>query len=136
MAKKEIFDPLRRRYVACTPEEEVRQRFVAWLVEALGYPPHLMANEVSLRLNDTLRRCDTVLFCADGRTPRMIIEYKAPDIQITQRVFNQITRYNMVLHAPYLAVTNGLHTFCLEVDYEAHTTHFLPSFPRYDALHR
>ena len=73
----EVYDPLRRRFVALTPEEFVRQHFAAWLAGSLGYPASLMANEVSLTLNNTRRRCDTLVFDTDGK-PLMIVEYKAP----------------------------------------------------------
>ena len=89
-----IFDILRRKFVALTPEEWVRQNFVHYLIEHKGYSQTLMANEVSLTLNGMTRRCDTVLYTQEGLRPRMIIEYKRPDVEITQRVFNQICRYN------------------------------------------
>ena len=91
-----IFDPLRNRFVALTPEEWVRQHFTAYLVNHLGYPVGLMANEVSLTFNNTPRRCDTVLFRRQTLEPVLIVEYKAPHIEITQQVFNQIARYNLL----------------------------------------
>lgn len=123
-----VFDPLRRKYVALTPEEYVRQHFTAWMIESLGYPASLMNNEVSLRLNDTLRRCDTVVFRSDG-TPSVIVEYKAPTVAVTQSVFDQIARYNMVLHSRLLIVSNGLRHFCCELDYEKDSYRFLPHIP-------
>ena len=131
---RRIFDPLRGKFVALTTEEWVRSHFTAWLTGTLGYPAALMANEVSLTLNDTARRCDTVLFTREGLHPRMIIEYKAPHIEITQKVFDQIARYNMVLRAPYLVVSNGLRHFCLSVDHTGGTARFLPDLPPYRAL--
>ena len=79
-----IFDVIRRRYVALTPEEWVRQHFVHFLLAHKGYPQALMANEVQVQLNGTKKRCDTVLYRRD-LTARMIVEYKAPEIEITQR---------------------------------------------------
>lgn len=131
---RRILDPLRGKFVAITPEEWVRRNFTAWLINDLGYPAALMGNEISLKLNNTRRRCDTVLYFPDARTPRMIIEYKAPNIPVTQQVFDQITRYNMVLKAPYLAVSNGMHHYCIHVDYVARTTRFLTEFPLYPSL--
>lgn len=131
---RRIFDPLRGKFVALTPEEWVRSHFTAWLTGSLGYPAALMANEVSLTLNGTARRCDTVVFNREGLTPRMIIEYKAPHIEIAQKVFDQIARYNMVLRAPYLVVSNGLRHFCLAVDHSANTARFLPDLPPYSRL--
>ena len=66
-----------------------------------------MANEVQVQLNGTKKRCDTVLYRRD-LTARMIVEYKAPEIEITKKVFDQITRYNMVLKVDYLIVSNRL----------------------------
>lgn len=106
-----IYDPLRGKWVALTPEEWVRQHFVNMLMTELGYKKGLMANEISIHLNDTLRRCDTVVYDA-AMTPVMIVEYKAPSVRITQRVFDQIARYNMVLGARWLAVSNGLSHYC------------------------
>ena len=94
--KSFIFDPLRKKYIALTPEEWVRQHFVHLLTDYKGYPKGLLANEVQLNLNGTKKRCDTVLFNKD-LSARMIVEYKAPHVEITQAVFDQITRYNMVL---------------------------------------
>lgn len=131
--KRVIFDDLRRRYVALTPEEWVRQHFVHFLMEQKGYPAALMANEVLVRLNGTRKRADSVLYRRD-LTARMIIEYKKPDVEITQRVFDQITRYNMVLRVDYLIVTNGLNHYCCKMDYENNSYVFLTDIPHYEDL--
>ena len=123
-----VFDPLRGKYVALTPEEYVRQHFTAWMTDYFGYPASLMKNEVSLTLNNTKRRCDTVVFRSDG-TPSVIVEYKAPTVSITQNVFDQIARYNMALHSRYLIVSNGLRHFCCEMDYDNESYAFLPHIP-------
>ena len=109
--RPEVFDPLRRRWVIVTPEEQVRQTFVNYLCAHLGYPAALMANEHSLRLNDTARRCDTVVF-SRNLVPLMIVEYKRPSVAISADVFNQIARYNSVIGAPWLVVSNGMSHFC------------------------
>ena len=131
--KNSIWDIIRRKYVALTPEEWVRQHFVHFLVEHKGYPVSLLANEVALVLNGTSRRCDTVLY---DRTlsPRMIMEYKAPHIPITQKVFDQISRYNLVFRVDYLIVSNGLSHFCCRMDYENHSYQFLSDIPEYGEL--
>lgn len=131
--KKVIYDVLRRRYVALTPEEWVRQHFIHYLVEHRGYPITLMANEVLLNLNGTRKRCDTVLYRRD-LSSRMIIEYKAPHIEITQAVFNQISRYNLVLKVDYLIVSNGLKHYCCKMDYINQTYVFLEDIPMYEVL--
>ncbi len=131
---RRVYDALRRKFVALTPEEWVRQHFVAYMTGELGYPAALMGNEVGITLNGTSRRCDTVLFSRNGLVPLMIVEYKAPHIEITQRVFDQIVRYNMVLHARWLVVSNGMRHFCCEIDYEKRGVRFLPNVPRYAEL--
>ncbi|MDE6308556.1 MAG: type I restriction enzyme HsdR N-terminal domain-containing protein [Muribaculaceae bacterium] len=125
-----IYDPLRRKFVALTPEEWVRQHFTAYMIDHCGYPSGLMANEVSIKLNDTLKRCDTVLFDM-ARRPMLIVEYKAPHIAITQRVFDQIVRYNMVLKARMVVVSNGLSHYCCEIDYSNHTYRFAERLPQW-----
>ncbi|MDE7345703.1 MAG: type I restriction enzyme HsdR N-terminal domain-containing protein [Muribaculaceae bacterium] len=127
-----VFDPIRKKYVALTPEEYVRQHFIAWMTDNLGYPASLMNNEVPLKLNNTRRRCDTVVFRSDG-TPAVIVEYKAPTVSITQSVFDQIARYNMVLRSRYLIVSNGLHHYCCEMDYENESYRFLQQIPVWSA---
>lgn len=93
--KNVIFDTIRKKYVALTPEEWVRQNFVNFLIAHKGYPLSLLANEVLIKLNGTNKRCDTVLFQRDLKA-KLIVEYKAPSVNITQDVFDQITRYNNV----------------------------------------
>jgi hypothetical protein len=131
--KNAIFDVLRKRYVALTPEEWVRQHFVHFLIEKKGYPQALIANEVSLSLNGTKKRCDSVLYNRDF-TARMIIEYKAPHVAITQEVFEQISRYNIVLKVEYLIVSNGLSHYCCKIDYERLTYTYLKEIPDYKDL--
>lgn len=125
-----VYDPLRHKSVALTPEEYVRQMFVAHLTRDLHYPASVTANEVKIELNGTVKRCDTVVFGTDGH-PIMIVEYKAPHIRITQDVFDQIARYNMVLRARYLVVTNGINHYVCLMDYPNNTYHFIAAIPDY-----
>ena len=131
--KNVIFDPLRQKYVALTPEEWVRQHFVHFLTDFKGYPKGLLANEIQLDLNGTKKRCDTILFNKD-LSARMIVEYKAPNIEMTQAVFDQITRYNMVLKVEYLIVSNGIRHYCCRIDYNTLKYTFLPDIPSYTEL--
>lgn len=128
-----VFDSLRKKYVALTPEEYVRQHFINYIVNHLHYPIGLTSNEVTINLNNTTKRCDTVVFKKDG-TPLMIIEYKAPNIEIDQNVFDQIVRYNMVLHADYLVVSNGIQHYCCKIDYNKNSIQFIPQIPTYEEL--
>jgi hypothetical protein len=131
--KRQIFDFLRRRYVALTPEEWVRQHFVHYLVDHKGYPKGLLCNEVELRVGEKRLRCDTLLY-NKALQPQMIIEYKAPDIPVTQRVFDQISVYNRLLHVDYLIVSNGLQHYCCRMDYDRQTYTFLREIPEYNSL--
>lgn len=128
-----ILDSLRRKYVSLTPEEWVRQHFVHFLIEHKGYPPSLLTNEVEFRVGDKRLRCDSVLYNREAQ-PVMIIEYKAPTISLTQRVFDQISVYNMLLHVDYLVISNGLQHYCCRMDYENNTYTFLTDIPNYGDL--
>ena len=129
-----IYDFLCHRYIRLTPEEWVRQHFTHFLVEHKGYPTALLANEVTIDVNGVARRCDSVLYKAAGGMPRMIIEYKAPHIHITQSVFQQIYSYNSVLRADYLIVSNGINHYCCHVDYDNMRVDFLKDIPNYIEL--
>lgn len=133
MAKQQVFDILRQKYVALTPEEEVRQSFVHFLMEQRGYPRELLANEVKLQIGGKTLRADTVLYRRD-LTPRMIIEYKSPTVTITEKIFQQISAYNMQLHADYIIATNGSQTICCKVDYDKKIFRYLQEIPEYSEL--
>lgn len=128
-----IFDCLRGKFVALTPEEWVRQHFVNFLITELAYPRGLMANEVSLKLNRTSRRCDTLIYSREGR-PLAIVEYKAPSVAVTQAVFDQIARYNSVIGAEYLIVSNGMSHYCCRFDSSRQNYNFLREIPSYNEL--
>lgn len=131
--KPEIFDFLRRRFVALTPEEWVRQHFTHFLVEHKGYPQALLGNEIELKIGQKRLRCDSLLYNKEMH-PRMIIEYKAPSVAVTQKVFNQISTYNLLLHVDYLIVSNGLQHYCCRMDYEHERYEFMQEIPDYQAL--
>ena len=128
--RPKILDILRRKFVALTPEEWVRQHFIHFLIEHKGYPSALMANEVALSCGNKQLRADTVLYDRDLNA-RMIIEYKAPTIKITKRVFEQVTAYNFLLHVDYLIVSNGLTHYCCKMNYENNSYMLLTSIPDY-----
>lgn len=128
--RPKILDILRRKFVALTPEEWVRQHFIHFLIEHKGYPSALMANEVALSCGNKQLRADTVLYDRDLNA-RMIIEYKAPTIKITKRVFEQVTAYNFLLHVDYLIVSNGLTHYCCKMNYESNSYMLLTSIPDY-----
>lgn len=128
-----ILDVLRRKYVALTPEEWVRQHFIHFLIDHRGYPMALMANEMPIKVGNKTMRADSVLYSRELH-PRMIIEYKAPTVPITQRVFDQVAAYNHILQVDYLVVTNGLQHYCCKMDYEHKTHAFLNDIPHYSDL--
>ncbi len=128
-----IFDRLRQKYVALTPEEWVRQHFVNFLIEYKGYPVSLLSNEVGLRIGDKVVRADTVVADRTLR-PVMLIEYKAPSVSLTPRVIEQVTAYNTLLHVDYIAISNGLEHFCWKRDRDTQTWTPQTTFPDYPAL--
>lgn len=128
--KEQIYDRLRNRFVALTPEEWVRQNFVNYLIEFKGYPPALMANEIQISLNGMSRRCDSVVYNRSMQA-RTIIEYKRPTVEITRKVFEQISRYNLVMKVDYLIVSNGMKHYCCKMNYESQTFKFLTDIPEF-----
>ncbi len=127
---KWVFDPIRKKEVSLTPEELLRQLVLQYLLEGKKYPPNRIRVEIGIMVNGLQKRCDIVVFDADIR-PWMIIECKSPKVALSQATFEQAARYNMLLQAPYLAVTNGLSTFCCALDLEAKTFTYLTDFPSF-----
>lgn len=125
-----IFDFIRKKEVVLTPEEWVRQHFLMYLVTEKKYPASLIAVEKKLTINTLTKRTDIVVYNTDGK-PAIIVECKAPNVNITQQVFDQIARYNLKLTAQYLIVTNGLHHFYCQIDAENETYLFLEDIPNW-----
>ena len=128
-----VLDILRRRYVRLTPEEMVRQCFINYLIEYKGYPAALMGNEVQLSVGEKKLRCDSVLYDRDMQ-PRMIMEYKAPEIEITEKVLHQILSYNTQLNVKYLMMSNGTQHVCLRYNDDSGRWEFMPEIPNYADL--
>ncbi len=124
-----IFDEIRKKFVALTPEEWVRQHVVRFLRTELNYPASHINVEKQLKLHNTLKRYDVVVFNRDGSI-LLIVECKGPTIPITQNTFDQIARYNLVLDATYLMVTNGLEHYYCQMDRELEQYTFLKSLPK------
>lgn len=131
--KLKIFDIIRKKYVAFTPEEHVRQQFIHFLIKEKKYPKGLLAVEKQLKIYDLEKRTDILLYNTSGK-PDVIIECKAPKINITQKTFDQIARYNMNFKAIFLIVTNGMKHYCCKPDYENNTYEFLKNIPDYDII--
>ena len=126
-----VFDPLRRRFVALTPEEEVRQKMLYLLVEHLKVPAGLVAVEYSVKVNGLDKRADAVVFGNEGH-PLMIVECKAPSVTLTEAVLEQALRYHSALHPQYLLLTNGTVTYCYRA--ENQTLRPLDHLPDYSEM--
>jgi len=129
----QVFDPFRRRWVALTPEEWVRQHFLNHLVHDLGYPASRISVERSLVLNDMAKRAD-ILVHGDAGEPVLLVECKAPGVRITQRTFEQAARYNIVFKVGLLMVTNGTLHYCCAIDHVQGTSTFLERLPHHVEL--
>ncbi len=129
----EIYDPLRQRYVRLTPEEWVRQHVVQFLVRGRGVPRGLVAVERAFAYQGMTRRADVVVHDRRARA-LLMVECKAPAVPVTQSAFDQVARYNKVLRAPFLMVTNGRTHYCCRIDRARGTYRFLPDLPAYDAM--
>ena len=110
-----VFDPLRKRYCALTPEEEVRQKALYLLVEHLSVPAGLLAVEYSIKVNGLDKRCDAVVFGKDG-TPLMIVECKAASVVISQKTMDQAVRYYSALRPKFLMLYNGGQCYCFKTE--------------------
>ena len=128
-----IFDIFRKRFLLLTPEEEVRQRFARYLVEAKRFPPELIMTEYTLKLNEMSRRCDILVHKPAGN-PAVLVECKAPEVKITQATFDQVARYNLVFNVKYLMVTNGLKHYGCYLDFESKKVEFMKEIPAYSEL--
>jgi type I site-specific restriction endonuclease len=131
--QQQIFDEIRRKYVALIPEEWVRQHFINYLVNDRKFPKGLIAVEHPITINSVNHRADIVAFASDGK-PLVVVECKAPDVAINQNVIQQISRYNILLKAPILILTNGLVHFCVRIDFEKSSSEPLNSIPFYQDI--
>jgi len=128
--KVSIFDVIRKKFIILQPEEWVRQHCVHYLINEKKYPKSLINVEKELTINGLKKRYDIVIFNSDGSI-RIIVECKSHKIQIDQTTFDQIARYNLVLNASYLMVTNGLNHYYCEMDMEEERYSFLNDIPKY-----
>lgn len=128
-----ILDTLRHKYVVITPEEWVRQNFVKYLIESLGYPQGRTAIETGFMFQGMQCRADVLVYDKQGKA-LLMGECKAPEIKLKQTVFDQIGRYNTVVQADYLVVTNGLQHYCCQIDRQKNTYQFLDTVPHFDTI--
>ena len=128
--KVAIFDEIRKKFVILTPEEWVRQNVVRFLLEEKKYPKSYVNVEKVIKINGLTKRYDVVVFQPNGQL-FLLIECKAPEVAISQNTFDQIARYNMVLEAKYLMVTNGLNHYFCQMDFENEKYLFLKALPEF-----
>jgi len=125
-----IFDIIRKKFVVLTPEEWVRQHVIHFLIETHHYPKSLINVEKVIKVNNLTKRYDIVVFKPNGDL-FLLVECKAPSVNITQQTFDQIAQYNLELNADFLMVTNGLQHYYCQIDYTAKKYHFIPEIPLY-----
>ncbi len=128
-----IFDPLRKKHVALTPEEQVRQYFIKWLNSEKGYPLNLMASEYFIKFNKMQYRCDIVAFDKTLK-PILLVECKAPNVELTNKVIEQVIRYNMALKVETIIITNGLTTYVCGYNAQKRAYEYLIDIPAYKKL--
>ena len=128
-----IYDSFRQKYVRLTPEEWVRQHFLHYLTQELDVPRGLVAVEKKVVVHGQPQRADVVVYDRSG-DPLLLVECKAPDTPIKQSTFDQGARYNAVLGAPFLVITNGLDHYACRIDLGARTYAFLDDLPPFDQL--
>ncbi len=128
-----VFDITRKKDLLITPEEWVRQHIIHYLNKQYNYPYSLMSSEGALTINKNLQRYDLLCFGNNGK-PLILVECKAPEIKLTQAVFDQAARYNYQIKAPFILITNGLDHYICEVDLQNETYHFLTKIPDYKSL--
>ncbi len=123
-----MFDPIRRKEIVLGPEEVLRQLVLLYLLEIKKYPSNRIRVEVGVEFNGLRKRCDLVVYDADLK-PWLLLELKSPKVPLTYQTFEQVARYNMQMQAPFLAITNGLSTFCCALDFESKSFTYLADLP-------
>jgi len=131
--KKYILDLIRKMYLALTPEEWVRQNFIAYLVQVKNFPKGLISIEKKVDVNSMNQRTDIVVYDRSAN-PLIIIECKSTDVKLTDKVFEQIARYNKTIKAKYLIVTNGLTHYCCKMNYKTQSWEFTTEIPDYKSI--
>jgi hypothetical protein len=129
-AQRQLYDPIRRKWLVMQPEETVRQLLLIFLTREKGYSPNRIGVEKTLSFNGLTRRFDILVY-DPAMQPWMLVECKAPGVPISQDTFDQAARYNLPLRVPYLVVSNGRDTYCCKMDYENEGYDFLEGLPEF-----
>lgn len=125
-----VFDPIRNKYLVRGPEEIVRQLVIQYLMQEKDYNKNRMAVEKMLKVNGLIKRFDILVYNKDT-CPLVLVECKAPAVAINEDTFRQIAAYNLSLRVKYLLVTNGIHSYCCEMDYQQQSFEFLDEVPSF-----
>lgn len=128
-----IFDIIRKKFVVLFPEEWVRQHYIHYLINTLGYPKNLIRVESGLAYNQLSKRSDIVVYDRTGRL-RVLVECKSPATAITHQVVFQVSTYNSTLQAEYVGVTNGLGNIYIQVDWDKRTSVQIQNLPAFDTI--
>ena len=131
LEKNTIWDPLRKKEVALTPEERVRQWFIGVLSGEMGVPVHMMMSETAFKLGDKQFRADILVYDRSAK-PLMVVECKRPEVDLGKEVLDQAVRYNMVLNVRYIAVTNGTRTYICRKSDDGYG--FIDCIPKYEEM--
>ena len=124
----QVFDELRQKWVVLQPEEWVRQNIINWLIKVQGIPASMIAVEKSLSPGPASRRFDLLIY-DKSHQPWMIIECKAPEVRLDEKVLMQILAYNMTIPVPFMMITNGDH--CHVANKKAEQPEWCSAFPVY-----
>ena len=111
--KEMIFDFIRKQWLLLNEEEWVRQNFIQFLVQELKYPSELIAVEKEIQLGELKKRFDILVYDPDHK-PWMLVECKAGEIVLDEKVLFQVLRYNISMPANFLVITNGQFTYAWE----------------------
>lgn len=125
-----IFDVIRKKYMILQPEEWVRQHCIMYLIQEKNYPKSLINIEKKITINGLSKRYDIVVYNSSGKV-NILVECKAPKINISQDTFDQIARYNMALNANYLMITNGINHYFCTMNFVSQTYDFIKELPDY-----
>ena len=126
-----VFDPIRKKWVALTPEEHVRQFLIAYLAEQMQYPTGLLSVEKMIQVATRKKRFDLVVFNRSHQ-PWMLAECKAPSVEITNKTLFQLLDYHSAIPCRYWLLTNGHQTFCADAA-DPSQINWLPALPSFDS---
>lgn len=128
--KPYIFDPIRKKWLLCTPEEWVRIHCLNYLIDFLGYPASWVRVESEISLYQTQKRIDLLVEHPE-KGNLILVECKAPSVKLNQKVFDQIARYNLEVKSHYMMLTNGLNHYFCKIDNHKKRYSFIEALPKY-----